>query len=78
MTYTEIVKKLVGPVYPVGDASRDPERFENLKEMCELVNQLVTIIDKVGYDNRNSYEHSVKEMSDYANDFLKNTLGITE
>lgn len=37
MTTTEIVNKLIGPIDPLGDASRDPERLHNLKDMCKLV-----------------------------------------
>lgn len=71
-----VVSKLIGSISPTGHHSVDLERLENLKEMCELVNTLVTRIDEIGYQNRNSQEKSVKEIADYANNFLTNTLGI--
>jgi len=76
MTYTDVVKKLIGHTYPVGSASIDPQRFENLKEMCELVNNLVIEIDNVAREIER-HEHSVKEMAEYASNFLTKKLGIT-
>ena len=78
MTNTEVVKKLVGNVQPYGATHIDDERFENLKAMCELVNDLVTEIDRVAYENKDRHEYSMKQMADYASNFLSNTLGITE
>ena len=42
----------------------------------EVVNNLVTEIDRVAYENRNSHEYSVKQMADFANNFLTNIIGI--
>lgn len=78
MTYTEIVKKLVGNIRPIGESNTDNERFGNLKDMCELVDDLIVEIDSVHYYNRNSHEASVKRAADYANDFLTNTIGIKD
>jgi hypothetical protein len=77
MTYTEIIEKLIGKIQPTGDSNRDLERLDNLKQMCELVNNLIVEIDRVYCDNKESKEHSVKIMAEYANNFLNNTLGIT-
>jgi len=76
MTNTEIIKKLIGSISPCGQSGVDSERFENLKAMCELVNDLVTEIDNVAYRNKDSREHSVKIMAEYSSNFLKSTLGI--
>ena len=76
LTIEEIVKNLVGPVNPIGQSSVDEERFENLKVLCELTDSLVKIIDDVSYLNKYSHEYSVKKASDYAGNFLKNTIGI--
>jgi len=75
MTYTEIVNKLVGNIEPVGDSHIDEKRFENLKTMCELVNNLVAEIDEVSRC-KNRVEHSMKEMGKYAHDFLTKEIGI--
>ena len=42
MTNTDVVKKLIGKINPIGETNTDNERFENLKAMCELVNNLIT------------------------------------
>lgn len=78
MTNTDVVKKLIGNINPVGETNTDNERFENLKEMCELVNNLIECIDDVSYNNRNSHEASIKRASVYASDFLKDTIRIKD
>lgn len=76
MNHLEIVKKLIGPIRPTGETNTDNERFENLKTLCQLVNELVTEIDAVGTDFMNSHEFSVKRASEYASKFLTETIGI--
>jgi hypothetical protein len=78
MTHKEIVEKIVGRIDPVGATHIDGERFENLKIMCALVNDLVTEIDAIAYLHKDSYEHSRKQCGQYAKDFLTKTLGIAE
>ena len=78
MTHLDIVKKLIGNIRPLGDASRDGERFENLKEMCNLANALIKEIDDVAYDFRDSYEGTVKRASEYARDYLTKEIGIID
>ena len=74
----EIVMSLVGNINPIGQANTDNDRFENLKDLCELVDDLVVKIDDVYYKNKDSHEFSVKRASDYANKFLTDNLGIKE
>ena len=76
MTYTEIVKKLIGNINPVGKSEIDTERFENLKQMCELVHDLVILIDDVSFYNRDAREASVRKAADYAKNFLEKDLGM--
>lgn len=76
MTHTEIVKKLIGNINPIGKSEIDAERFENLKQMCELVHDLVILIDDMAFDNRNAREDSVRQAADYAKNFLEKDLGI--
>lgn len=78
MTNTDIVKRLVGNINPIGETTTDNERYENLKAMCLLVNELVSEIDSVHYVNRDSKQYSVKRASDYAGEFIKKTLGIND
>jgi hypothetical protein len=74
---TEVVEKLTGKIHPAGDSGIDSVRFENLKTMCDLVLYLVAEISAVVDDNKDAREHSVVKARDYADDFLKNTLGIS-
>lgn len=74
MNHYEIVKKLIGNIKPIGETNTDNERFNNLLIMCELVDFLLSDIDKVAYF-KNSQEYSVKRAGDYANKFL-DRIGI--
>jgi len=78
MEYTEIIKKLIGNIKPIGETNTDNERFENLKEMCNLVNNLIIDIDDMAYQNKDAREFSVKRSVEFARDFLTKTIGITE
>ena len=77
MTIHEVVKKLVGPIYPKGETNTDNERFENLKTMTRLVDLLVTNITNVASE-ANSPEYSVKRAGEFASRFLTKDLGMLE
>lgn len=77
MDLYQINKKLIGDVIPVGDASRDPERFENLKKMCDLAYSLICEIQGVS-ENANAYEYSVQRAGKYAKDYLENVIEISK
>ena len=77
-TITEVVKKLVGEIQPYGASDIDDKRFESLKTICEVVDNLVIEIDRVAYENKDRQEFSMKQMADYASNFMTNTLGIAE
>lgn len=70
MTNTDVVKKLIGSISPVGDSSIDAERMANLVEMTELIYELtkevVVVAGAVTYQ-----EHSVQNMGFYATGFLE-------
>jgi hypothetical protein len=76
MDIHEIVKKLVGPIDPVGESNTDDIRFENLKIMTELVDELLTDIDHVA-SNRDRAEYSMKRAGEHASKFYDD-LGIPE
>jgi len=59
MTNFQIVKKLTGEIEPLGCASRDPERLQNLKEITDLTEQLVQYIHSVSR-HESRQEHSIK------------------
>ena len=71
MELKEIVEKLVGSITPAGESHLDTQRFENLKVMCSLVEDLVYEINYVSRD-KDRYESSMKVMGVYADKFLNN------
>ena len=73
----EVVKKLVGPIQPLGETNADNTRFENLKILTSLVDKLVYDISEVETDNKKSYEGSRKKAAEFAGKFLTG-LGIEE
>jgi len=64
-----IVTKLVGAIDPVGETNEDNARFENLKVLTELVEDLLTDINCV-YHYINRHEYSMKRAGEYADKFL--------
>ena len=77
MTNYDVVKKLIGNIRPVGEANEDVKRLENLKAICELMDEINTAIDSVAFDFKDDKQGSVKACCDYANQFL-DKLGIKE
>jgi len=74
----DVVTKLIGSINPIGESNTDSKRFENLKEMTELVQELLSDISRVA-SYKNQYEHSVKKAGEYAYKFLKEVKeGINE
>lgn len=69
MTNTDVVKKLIGPIRPIGESHTDAQRMENLKAMCDLVDGLLDEINDVA-QLRFNHEHSVKEAAMHAQSFL--------
>lgn len=71
MEIKAIVNKLVGQITATGDYSRDGERLENLKTMCNLVEGL---IEEIHFSARGKdcYESSRKQIGQYADKFLNN------
>ncbi len=76
MDYEEIVERLIGEIRPIGSSKTDAIRLENLKAMCELANRLIIKIDEVAYDFQDSRFATMRIASEYASDFLTNTIGI--
>lgn len=68
----EIVKKLSGPIEPLGDSGIDRDRLENLNELGETVHELIQQIYCVYSDHKHSHEGSVIEASRKAKSILRN------
>ena len=70
MKLIDVVRKLVGPVIPVGETREDDERFENLQAEIELIDRMMSdISDVAGEVNRSEY--SRKRAGLAAKKFLK-------
>lgn len=70
-TTTEVIKKLVGSVNPIGETTTDAVRFNNLKLLTEVSENLLEIISHVHRQNKHSHEHSVRKAADHAGEFLE-------
>lgn len=71
-TIIDVVKKLVGPIRPVGESRADKTRLENLKAMVKVIDELVEEVDNVAIDFKDYSEHSIKVANKYAKDFIDN------
>jgi hypothetical protein len=76
MTNADVLKKLVGEIKPVGRTEIDLQRFENLQELCFVVEVLLLDIDEVASKYKDSQEYSVKRAADYAKKFLTDKVKI--
>ncbi len=65
MSLANLVRRICGPIEPIGQHSADEIRFTNLKEYCLLAEEMVRNIRDVA-KNRHSYEGSVKRAGEFA------------
>lgn len=72
----DVVMKLIGPVMPIGETNEDQHRFDNLKNLCALVDRLIFTIDSV-IPNKERTEYSRRLAGEYADKFMTD-LGIQE
>jgi hypothetical protein len=77
MEVYDVVMKLVGPVRPVGETDEDNRRYENLKNLTQLMDLIHTEIDEISYLYRNDPRFSVKRAGEHCNKFLTK-MGIEE
>lgn len=70
MTNYDVLKKLLGPIDPVGDSSVDEKRYKNLEATIDVVNQLLFDINHVA-GNADRQEHSMQKAGKKAQSFLK-------
>lgn len=70
MELIDVIRKLNGPIDPVGDSAIDSMRFINLESLCMLVDKLLFDIHVVA-DMNNSQQASVKKAGDYARKYLQ-------
>ena len=75
MSLHEVVKKLVGPISPVGETNEDNRRFENLKVTADLVDSLLSEMDDIVYRTSSNQEHSIKRAVGFIEKFF-DSIGI--
>lgn len=65
-----LVMNLVGEIMPIGESRTDANRLENLKELIDLVDLLLTELDEAtGYSS--NYQSSMKTIGLEAEEALK-------
>ncbi len=73
MNLPEIVKKLTGPIQPVGESNADHTRIENLDKVIELTESLLNDLIKAS-TNANRYEASMKSIGVRARTALREMM----
>ncbi len=56
-TIYDVVKKLIGPIAPIGESHGDDIRYENLLEMEDLLDRLMSDVFEVT-NNKNNHQFS--------------------
>jgi hypothetical protein len=77
MTNYDVIKKLLGPINPVGETRTDDERFQNLEETIKVVNSLLFDISQVAV-NVDRQEYSMSRAGKTAVQFLKEVWEETD
>ncbi len=76
MTNYDVIKKLIGKINPIGESNTDAARFKNLEELTSLVENLITDIDDMAFNNKDAYEFSVKKAANHATEFLNRIRSV--
>jgi len=66
----EIVRKLIGPIGPIGETNEDDRRHENLKAMTLLVDKLIFDISRLTV-HKIRVQYSIKRAGEHSYNFLK-------
>ena len=69
MGLIDVVRKLTGPVMPVGSSEEDRDRLANLGSMTHVIDKLVSEVARVALFG-NDYRASVKLAGKQAQEFL--------
>ena len=79
-TLLEIIDKSIGKVEPVGEHNVDRNRLKNLKELHELIDELINLLMRIESDSSyaNSYEASVQEIYTTNHEWLIDLVGNIE
>lgn len=74
MNYTEIVKKLIGKIEPIGKTEVDAERLNNLRKTSELISELMIDIHDIVRIYHNCPEKSIKDSVEFSRRFMRNII----
>lgn len=72
MTNTEVIKKLIGEINPVGETYIDEQRLYNLGHLCDVVENLLDEIHKLTIEYKENKQYSVKCIFEKAYKFKQN------
>lgn len=70
MTHTDVIRKLIGHINPVGETNSDNEAFQNIKKQCEVINDLLEDVQRIASLHRNRQEYSMKRVGTLAQEFI--------
>jgi len=70
MTNYDVIKKLIGPIQPIGESNTDEIRYKNLQETILVVDKLLADIWNVSGDSER-VEASIKKAGKTAKQFLQ-------
>lgn len=71
MNIEEIVMKLIGNINPIGESNEDAKRLENLKQLTELTDCLVSRINRIR-ECKGDHRYSMNMAGQHAHNFLSN------
>lgn len=77
MELLDIVLKLTGPIDPIGETHADNARFENLKQLLQLMKELHAKVDAIANTNCDRGEFSMRRAGLECQKYL-NWLGVPE
>lgn len=69
MELIDVVRKLLGPIEPVGETNEDERRLKNLEATIEVVERLLCDIGSAAQD-ADRVEHSMRVIGQRAKQFL--------
>jgi hypothetical protein len=69
MEIYDIVKKLIGPIEPIGETNSDEQRFKNLENMIDLTGKLLSDIIEVSQYEK-CEQHSMSKAGKLARQFM--------
>lgn len=73
----EVVTKLIGPIDPIGETNEDNRRYENLRNLTQLVDRALSDIDRISMSCKDDHRFSIKRAGEHCSKFFDD-LGIEE